>query len=47
MNDHIPYSDAYRIGKKQEEIMTQVMSLPDISTQWQTLNFEEIVARLR
>jgi len=46
-NDHIPYSDAYRIGKKQEEIMTQVMSQPDISTQWPSLNFEEIVARLR
>lgn len=46
-NDHIPYSNAYYIGKKQEAIMAEVMSLPDISTRWQTLNFAEIVARLR
>lgn len=45
-NDHIPYSDAYHIGKKQEKIMAEVMKTPDIVNRWPSLNFEEIVSRL-
>ncbi|HEU5147003.1 MAG TPA: NAD(P)/FAD-dependent oxidoreductase, partial [Chryseosolibacter sp.] len=45
-NDNIRYSEAYRLGKKQEQIMNDVMKTPRIDSQWQTLNFKEIVDRL-
>ena len=45
-NDHIRYSTAYRTGKKQQQIMEDVMKTPGIVQLWQTLNFKEIVDRL-
>ena len=45
-NDHIRYSDAYRKGKKQEQIMNEVMKTPDIASRWQALNFKQIVDSL-
>lgn len=45
-NDNIRYSEAYRKGKKQERIMDEVMKNPGIASQWETLNFKEIVDRL-
>lgn len=42
----IRYSEAYRTGKKQEEIMNEVMKKPDIAHSWENLNYKEIVARL-
>ncbi len=40
------YSEALSIGKKQDKIMQEVMQQPDIQTQWESLNFEEIVRKL-
>ena len=45
-NENIRYSEAYRVGKKQQEIMDDVMKTPGIAEQWQTLNFKEILDRL-
>lgn len=45
-NDNIRYSDAYRLGKKQQAIMDEVMRTPDISHQWQKLDFKKIVDKL-
>jgi kynurenine 3-monooxygenase len=45
-HDTIRYSDAYRIGQKQKKIMDEVMSRKDIASNWQELNFEEIVSQL-
>lgn len=45
-NDTIPYSTAYRNGKKQERIMDEVMKRPGISGNWQHLNFSDIVGQL-
>jgi kynurenine 3-monooxygenase len=45
-HDTIRYSDAYHIGQKQKKIMDEVMSRKDIASNWQELNFEEIVFRL-
>jgi kynurenine 3-monooxygenase len=40
------YSEAYRMGKKQEHIMDEVMKKPGIAEHWQDLNFREIVEQL-
>lgn len=45
-NDNIRYSEAYRTGKKQEQIMNEVMKEPGIASQWETLDFKDIVDRL-
>ena len=44
-NENIRYSEAYRMGKKQEKIMDDVMKKTSIS-QWEQLNFQEIVDQL-
>jgi kynurenine 3-monooxygenase len=45
-NDNIRYSDAYRKGRKQTEIMDRVMKTPGIEQQWMEMDFEAIVNRL-
>lgn len=45
-NEHIRYSYAYRAGKKQQEIMDEVMKTPGLASNWQNLDFDEIVRRL-
>jgi kynurenine 3-monooxygenase len=45
-NDHIRYSDAQRIGRRQTEIMQEVLSTPGIETNWEQLDFESIVNKL-
>lgn len=45
-NDDIRYSEAYLTGKKQEQIMNDVMTIPEINARWQSLDFREIVDRL-
>ena len=45
-HDDIPYSDAFRLGKKQEKIMDDVMARPGISDHWQDLNYSDIVGQL-
>lgn len=45
-NENIRYSRAYRAGKKQQQIMDEVMKKPDLAANWQQLDFGEIVGRL-
>jgi kynurenine 3-monooxygenase len=45
-NENIRYSEAYHTGKKQQQIMDDVMKTPGIGQQWQTLDFKEIAERL-
>jgi kynurenine 3-monooxygenase len=40
---HIPYADALAAGKKQEEVMQRIMSMPGIESDWQQLNYEKIL----
>ncbi|MEO1052912.1 MAG: NAD(P)/FAD-dependent oxidoreductase [Bacteroidota bacterium] len=45
-NPEIRYSEALRNGKRQQSIMDEVMSKPDIEKHWESLNYEEIVSKL-
>lgn len=40
---NIPYAEALAIGQRQEEIMQQIMQLENIETQWQTIDYGEIL----
>jgi len=46
-HDTMRYSEAYQTGKRQKKIMDEVMQTPDIETKWMSLNFEEIVNKLK
>jgi kynurenine 3-monooxygenase len=46
-HDNMRYSEAYQIGQRQKKIMDEVMQTPSIETNWNSLNFEEIVNRLK
>jgi kynurenine 3-monooxygenase len=43
---HLPYSYALNTGKKQEQIMNEIMKKENIETTWENLNWEEIVEKL-
>ena len=43
---HLPYSYALNTGKKQEQIMNEIMKKKDIENTWKNLNWEEIVESL-
>ncbi len=43
---HLPYSYALDTGKKQEQIMNEIMKKEDIETNWENLDWEEIVEKL-
>jgi kynurenine 3-monooxygenase len=45
-HDNIRYSDAYRTGQRQKQIMDEVMKRPDIRTGWETLDFAAVVCQL-
>lgn len=45
-HDHIRYSEAYKIGRRQKDIMDEVMSRPDIRTAWESLDFASIIRQL-
>ena len=45
-HDEIRYSEAQAIGKRQQEIMDEVMALKDIDKSWETLDLQAIVNRL-
>lgn len=45
--DNISYSDAYATGQKQKKIMDEVMSQPGIHSNWESLAFDQIVAKLK
>lgn len=40
---HIPYADALRLGRKQDAIMQQIMTTPDIEEKWQDLDYEPML----
>ena len=42
--EDIRYSEAQSDGKLQKQVMDEVMSRPDIKSNWERLNFEEIVS---
>ncbi len=42
-HENIRYSEAYRMGKKQKQIMDKVMEQPNIETTWESLDFEQLV----
>lgn len=44
--DSMRYSDALRTGRKQKQIMDEVMKQPGIENNWQQLDFEGIVQKL-
>ncbi len=45
--DSVPYSTAYETGQKQKKIMDEVMKQPGLETNWEKLDFEGIVNKLR
>ena len=45
-SDHVRYSEALDLGKKQDKIMEQIMSLPDIHEKWDTEEVEEAMLNL-
>jgi len=44
--DHIRYSNALKIGNKQQEIMNDLLKKEDIKDTWESLDFASIVKRL-
>jgi kynurenine 3-monooxygenase len=46
-HDEMPYSVAYKTGQKQRRIMDEVMKTKGIEENWESLNFEEIVSKLK
>jgi len=46
-HDEMPYSVAYKTGQKQRRIMDEVMKTKGIEENWEPLNFEEIVSKLK
>ena len=43
---HLPYSYALATGKKQEQIMNEIMKKEGIETNWENLDWEQIVDKL-
>lgn len=46
-HDDMRYSEAYRIGQQQKKIMDEVMQTQNLEATWESLNFEEIVNKLK
>ncbi|MEQ8425947.1 MAG: FAD-dependent monooxygenase, partial [Cyclobacteriaceae bacterium] len=44
--EEIRYSEAQITGEQQRKIMDEVMQMPDIATNWENLDFQEIVSKL-
>ncbi|MBS1949545.1 MAG: Kynurenine 3-monooxygenase [Cytophagales bacterium] len=44
--ENIGYAEAHLIGKKQKQIMDDVMQTPDLKQTWEKLNFAAIVSKL-
>ena len=45
-HEDIRYSNALKIGLRQQQIMDKVMSIPGIETTWQSLDFEQLVHQI-
>jgi kynurenine 3-monooxygenase len=46
-HENTRYSEALKTGQKQKAIMDEVLCQPDIENKWQSLDFENVVNRLR
>ena len=46
-NPDMGYAEAMKIGKLQKRIMDEVMSVPDVTENWQNLDFEMIMGDLK
>ncbi|UII33415.1 FAD-dependent monooxygenase [Fulvivirga ulvae] len=46
-NENIRYSEAMNIGRKQKEIMDDVMKAPNIEKTWEKLDFKSIAEKLK
>lgn len=44
--DHLRYSEAMKIGEKQQKIMSEILDTPGIQSAWESLNFESIIEKL-
>jgi kynurenine 3-monooxygenase len=44
--ENMRYSEALKTGKKQKQIMDEVLALPNVETNWQTLDFDDIVNKI-
>ena len=40
---HIPYSEAFAVGEKQDKIMKEIMQIPNIETIWESEEIEKII----
>jgi kynurenine 3-monooxygenase len=45
-HENMRYSDALKIGKKQKQIMDEVLAMPNVENRWQALDFEAIAIKL-
>jgi kynurenine 3-monooxygenase len=45
-HEEIRYSDALKIGMKQQQIMDKVMAIPEIETTWQALDLQQLVHQI-
>ena len=43
---NIRYSDAWKIGQKQEKMMKKVMELPNIEEKWNSEEVEQLMLKL-
>lgn len=41
----IPYSEALKNGKKQQQIMQQIMKLPEIESKWDSIEVEQMILK--
>jgi kynurenine 3-monooxygenase len=46
-HENTRYSDALKTGQKQKVIMDEVLRQPGIENNWQSLDFEDIVSKIK
>jgi kynurenine 3-monooxygenase len=44
---HTPYAEALRLGKKQDAIMQQIMSIPQVEKKWQEIDYKALMQEHR
>ena len=42
----IPYSDAWKLGQKQEDMMQEILKMPNIESKWDSLEVEERMLKM-
>jgi hypothetical protein len=46
-NENLRYSQALQTGRQQKKIMDEVLKQSNLSSDWERLDFEKIVAKLK